>query len=79
MTPDEVLRMPTNEVLIFTRGCPAIRTQAVQHYAIPVLRQRAAIAPPAASDRIIAGQTHVRPTDATEQPINFLNPEAAKE
>jgi type IV secretion system protein VirD4 len=77
MTPDEVLRMPTNEVLIFTRGCPAIRTRAVQHHAIPALAQRAKIPPPANSDRIIT--TEQPAIDTTEQPINFLNCEPAKE
>jgi type IV secretion system protein VirD4 len=74
MTPDEVLRMPTDEVLIFTRGCPAIRTRALQYYTVTALKRRADIPPPAISDRIIAAP----PTnDAGEKTIRFLKPKAA--
>ncbi|MBV9481552.1 MAG: type IV secretory system conjugative DNA transfer family protein [Acidobacteria bacterium] len=72
MTPDEVLRMPTNELLIFTRGCPAIRTQAVQHYRIAALKQRATIPPPLTSDRIIT----IPPPVVTEHKLRLLKPAA---
>jgi type IV secretion system protein VirD4 len=72
MTPDEVLRMPAEDVLIFTRGCPAIRTQAVEYDKVPALKRRATVSPPAASDRIIATSPA---KDATEVKIKFLKPE----
>lgn len=75
MTPDEVLRMPTDEVLIFTRGCPAIRTRAIQHYTIKALKRRTEIPPPATSDRIISAP---RAADPAEKTIRFLKREAAK-
>jgi type IV secretion system protein VirD4 len=75
MTPDEVLRMPTEEVLIFTRGCPAIRTRALQYYKVEALKQRGSIPPPATSDRIIS----TPPTkDIAEAKIKFLKPEPAE-
>jgi type IV secretion system protein VirD4 len=72
MTPDEVLRMPAKDVLIFTRGCPAIRTRAVEYDKVPALKQRATVSPPAASDRIV---TTPPAKDATEVKIKFLKPE----
>ena len=74
MTPDEVLRMPTDEVLIFTRGCPAIRTRAIQHYTIKALKRRTEIPPPATSDRIAA----TPPTPDPVETVRFLKPEPAK-
>jgi len=53
MTPDEVRRMRADEVLIFTRGQPAIRAQQLKYYEEAFFRDRAAIQPPKASDRII--------------------------
>jgi type IV secretion system protein VirD4 len=76
MTPDEVLRMPTDEVLIFTRGCPAIRTRAVQHYSIKALNKRAQIPSPSTSDRII---TPPLTGDVGTKIVRFLKPETAKQ
>ncbi|MGO9454336.1 MAG: type IV secretory system conjugative DNA transfer family protein [Candidatus Binataceae bacterium] len=56
MTPDEVRRMGADEVLIFTRGQPAIRAQQLQHHAQRFFKRRAAIKPPRTSDRIIAAR-----------------------
>jgi type IV secretory pathway TraG/TraD family ATPase VirD4 len=53
MTPDEVRRMRTDEVLIFTRGQPPIRAQQLQYHAQPYFKKLAAIAPPPISDRMI--------------------------
>jgi len=61
MTPDEVLRMPTEEVLIFTRGCPAIRTRALQYYKVEALKQRGSIPPPATSDHRIVQRRQQTP------------------
>src|SRR6202007_1925213 len=46
MTPDEVRRMRTDEVLIFTRGQPAIRAQQLQYHGQAYFKKLAAIAPP---------------------------------
>jgi type IV secretory pathway TraG/TraD family ATPase VirD4 len=56
MTPDEVRRMHSDEVLIFTRGQPAIRAQQLKYYDHEFFRDRAAIAPPATSDRLITAR-----------------------
>jgi len=74
MTPDEVLRMPTDGVLIFTRGCPAIRTRAIHHYAVKALDRRAKIPPPPTSDRVIT----VPPATHPPEVVRFLKPEPAK-
>jgi type IV secretion system protein VirD4 len=71
MTPDEVLRMPTDQVLIFTRGCPAIRTRALQYFKVQTLKRRASVPPPAATDRIILAPPSA---EAAEPKIRFLKP-----
>ncbi len=53
MTPDEVQRMGADEVLIFTRGQPAMRARRLQYHQEPFFKQRATAAAPAVSDRII--------------------------
>lgn len=53
MTPDEVLRLPVDEVLIFPRGQHAIRAKVLRYFDVPYFRQKAAIPPPSESDRII--------------------------
>jgi type IV secretory pathway TraG/TraD family ATPase VirD4 len=53
MTPDEVRRLGANEVLIFTRGHPAIRAVRLQYHRQKLFQRRAAIEPPKVSDRII--------------------------
>jgi type IV secretion system protein VirD4 len=52
MTPAEVRRMRADEVLIFTRGQPAIRAQQLQYHAQPFFKNRAAVEPPQMSDLI---------------------------
>jgi type IV secretion system protein VirD4 len=52
MTPDEVRRMRADEVLIFTRGQPAIRARQLQYHKEPFFKARASVAAPAVSDRI---------------------------
>jgi len=56
MTADEVRRMRADEVLIFTRGQPAMRAQQLQYHAQAFFKNRAAIEPPKVSDRIIAAR-----------------------
>jgi len=53
MTPDEVMRMSENEGLIFTSGRPAIRATKLRYFREPLFIERARIAPPPQSDRII--------------------------
>ncbi len=76
MTPDEVLRMPTDEVLIFTRGCPAIHTRALQYFKVEALKRCAEIPPRTTSDRIVTAPSA---KDADEEMIRFLKPEGAME
>ena len=45
--------MRADEVLIFTRGQPAIHAQQLQYHAQKFFKDRAAIQPPKVSDRII--------------------------
>jgi type IV secretion system protein VirD4 len=52
MTADEVQRMGADEVLIFTRGQPAMRARRLQYHQEPFFQQRAAAAAPPVSDRI---------------------------
>jgi len=53
ITPDEVRRLGADEVLIFTRGHPAIRARRLQYHQQDFFKRRAAIAVPKTSDRII--------------------------
>jgi type IV secretory pathway TraG/TraD family ATPase VirD4 len=50
MTPDEVRRMGADEVLIFTRGHPAIRAARLQYHKQKLFQRRAAIEPPKVRD-----------------------------
>jgi type IV secretion system protein VirD4 len=53
ITPDEVRRLSANEVLIFTRGQPAIRTERLQYHTQDLFKRRAALEAPKTSDRIV--------------------------
>jgi type IV secretory pathway TraG/TraD family ATPase VirD4 len=52
ITPDEAMRLDSNEALIFTSGRPAIRATKLRYYSDPSFKRLAEIAPPAKSDRI---------------------------
>ena len=53
MTPDEVRRMSTKEVLIFARGQRPIRAPLLQYHEQRYFQRLAAIKPPAISDRTV--------------------------
>ncbi len=52
ITPDEAMRLGSNEALIFTSGRPAIRAAKLRYYSDPSFKRLAEIAPPPKSDRI---------------------------
>jgi type IV secretory pathway TraG/TraD family ATPase VirD4 len=52
ITPDEAMRLGSNEALIFTSGGPAIRATKLRYYADPSFKRLAQLAPPLKSDRI---------------------------
>lgn len=52
MTPDEARRMSVDDVLIFARGQRPIRARLLKYHEAAYFRRRAALKPPAASDRI---------------------------
>ena len=52
ITPDEVRRLSANEILIFTRGHPAIRATRLEYHTVPAFQRRAAFKAPPTSDRI---------------------------
>jgi type IV secretion system protein VirD4 len=56
MTPDEARRIRPDEVLIFTRGQPAIRARQLQYHHEAVFKELAALPAPALSDRIRPAQ-----------------------
>jgi type IV secretion system protein VirD4 len=64
ITPDEVRRLGADEVLIFTRGHPAIRARRLQYHQQDFFKRRAAIAVPKTSDRIVI----VPPAQAEQAP-----------
>jgi type IV secretion system protein VirD4 len=70
ITPDEVRRLGADEVLIFTRGHPAIRTRRLQYHQQDFFKRRAAIAVPAQSDRLIIAAAV--PATVEEEP-DFLS------
>ena len=71
LTPDECLRMPgpkkdaqgqimeAGDMVIYVAGCPAIYGRQPLFFQDPIFAARAAIPPPAVSDRLCA--SHVRP------------------
>ena len=42
ITPDEAMRLGSNEALIFTSGRPAIRASKIRYYTEPFFKRRAA-------------------------------------
>ena len=76
MTPDEVRRMSAEEVLIFTRGQAAARAQLIKYHEIPFFQERAAIAPPKMSDRIISARP---PGGSEESQALSIAPSAGRE
>jgi len=73
MTPDEVRRMRTDEVLIFTRGQPPIRAQQLQYHAQPYFKKLAAIAPPPISDRMITAPPVEDERKKTDAAVGLVN------
>jgi type IV secretion system protein VirD4 len=65
ITPDEAMRLGSNEALIFTSGRPAIRATKLLYYSDPSFKRLAEIAPPPKSDRIAHPPTVA---DGKEQP-----------
>lgn len=76
MTPDEVMRLGEEEVLIFTAGKSAIRARKLRHFHYPLFNQRVGLAPPTASDRI-ASETPAAPeVSPAKAPANDIHPVA---
>jgi type IV secretion system protein VirD4 len=80
MTPDEVRRLSADEVLIFTRGHPAIRTRRLKYHQQDFFQRRASIAAPKQSDRITGApaeqekeRTHDQPAEQTGEEPTFLS------
>ena len=73
ITPDEVRRLGADEVLIFTRGHPAIRARRLQYHQQDFFKRRAAIAVPKTSDRIVI----VPPAQAEREQAPGAQAEAA--
>lgn len=55
LTPDEVMRLPAEDALVFVAGHPPIYGRKIRYYRDPVFSARAAIPPPPASDRLPQG------------------------
>jgi type IV secretion system protein VirD4 len=51
LTPDEVMRLGEEEVLVFTAGQHAVRAAKLRHYRYPLFSERVGLKPPAQSDR----------------------------
>ena len=58
LTPDEVMRLPDDSALVFVAGHPAIYARKIRYYSDPAFRSRAAVAAPAASDRLEHDWSH---------------------
>jgi type IV secretion system protein VirD4 len=77
LTPDEILRLPAAEALIFVAGHPPIYGRKIRYYEDPVFRARAALPPPPASDRLAPegsvwaarGMTGVAPPAEEAEPL----------
>ncbi|MHB1952328.1 MAG: type IV secretory system conjugative DNA transfer family protein [Sulfobacillus sp.] len=51
LTPDEALRLPTQDEIVFVAGHAPIYARKLQYYADPAFQARAALAPPQATGR----------------------------
>ncbi|NOT56758.1 MAG: type IV secretory system conjugative DNA transfer family protein, partial [Deltaproteobacteria bacterium] len=51
LTPDEVLRLPEEQAIVFVAGQPPIQGTKIRYYLDHTFQQRATVLPPAASDR----------------------------
>ena len=76
ITPDEAMRLGSNEALIFTSGRPAIRATKLRYYSDPAFKRLTQIAPPPKSDRI-EHALHV--VDENEEPECSTKKDAPKE
>ena len=76
ITPDEAMRLGSNEALIFTSGRPAIRATKLRYYSDPSFKRLAQIAPPPKSDRIEYAPPVV---DDNEESESSTMKDAAKE
>ena len=54
LTPDEVMRLGEEEMLVFTAGHHAVRAAKLRHFRYPLFNQRVGLKPPAESDRTSA-------------------------
>jgi type IV secretory pathway TraG/TraD family ATPase VirD4 len=54
LTPDEVMRLGEEEMLVFTAGHHAIRTAKLRHFRYPLFNQRVGLRPPAQSDSTVS-------------------------
>jgi type IV secretory pathway TraG/TraD family ATPase VirD4 len=54
LTPDEVMRLGEEEMLVFSAGHHAIRTVKLRHFRHPLFNQRVGLKPPVESDRTSA-------------------------
>jgi type IV secretion system protein VirD4 len=76
ITPDEAMRLGSNEALLFTSGRPAVRASKLRYYSDPSFKWLAQIAPPPKSDRIAYAPDVV---DDNEQSESRTKKDAAEE
>lgn len=78
LTPDEVMRLPEDAALIFVAGRPAIYGRKLRYYDDPVFSARAAIPPPARSDRVPHDWTTWTSRVRQSEPAGVLDAEPAE-
>ncbi len=54
LTPDEVMRLGEEEMLVFTAGHHAVRAAKLRHFRYPLFNQRVGLKPPAQSDSTVS-------------------------
>lgn len=77
LTPDEAMRLPENDCIIFIAGTDPIYGKKIKYYNHPELDARSKVAPPEKSDRIIEEPTEAPKKAPVLAPISTEAPSTA--
>ncbi len=82
LTPDEVMRLGEEEMLVFTAGHYAVRTAKLRHFRYPLFNQRVGLKPPAQSDSTVSAAAAIgeqeKANEAASTAVVAVNGAAAR-
>jgi type IV secretion system protein VirD4 len=82
LTPDEVMRLGEEEMLVFTAGHHAVRAAKLRHFRYPLFNQRVGLKPPAQSDSTVSAAPAIgeqeKANDAASTAVVAVNGAAAR-